>query len=298
MNRRTFIASTTATAAASALFSNPSAALTGEVPPPPMTTLGQTGIVTTRMAQGTGMNGSGRKSDQVRPGFEHFVKLIRHGYDRGIRFFDLADLYGTHIYFREALRYIPREEVTILTKLWFRYDDPDPRHLSPEHQRLSAKKAVERFRQEIDTEVLDVVLVHCATAADWDVQLAGYIEQLQELKAAGTIRALGVSCHSLVALELASRLEWVDITLTRINEHGKAMDGPPEVVMPVQQRFKDRGASVVGMKIFGAGQLVDRRPECMKFAQSLPYLDAMTIGATQPEQVDENLRLMARFPAA
>ena len=31
-------------------------------------------------------------------GFEKLVGLMRHAYDRGIRFFDLADLYGTSSY--------------------------------------------------------------------------------------------------------------------------------------------------------------------------------------------------------
>ncbi len=53
-------------------------------------------------------------------GFEKLVGLMRHGYARGVTFFDLADLYGTHIYFREALRTIPRDEITVLTKLWWR----------------------------------------------------------------------------------------------------------------------------------------------------------------------------------
>src|SRR5436309_3563836 len=79
-------------------------------------------LATTRLTMGTGVHGGNRQSDQSRMGFEKLVGLFQHAYDRGLRFFDLADLYGTHVYFREALRKIPREEITILTKLWWRYD--------------------------------------------------------------------------------------------------------------------------------------------------------------------------------
>ena len=51
------------------------------------------------------------------------------------------------------------------------------------------------------------------------------------------------------------------------------------------------------MKIYGEGKLVDKRDECMKYAQTNGVFDAMTIGAVSREQVDENLALMAKYPA-
>ena len=105
-----------------------------------------------------------------------------------------------------------------------------------------------------------------------------------------------MSCHTLPALKRASELEWVEVALTRINPYGKIMDGALEDVMPIQRKFKERGASVIGMKIFGAGKLVDKRDECMKFAQELGYLDSMTIGARTPAEIDDNIRLMQKYP--
>lgn len=299
MKRRDFISRIAATAAAAPLlgatgYAKPKDQLPGvrEV------TFGETGIQTTRLAQGTGFHGYNRQSDHTRQGFEKFVNLVRHSYDRGVRLFDLADLYGTHYYFREAMRFIPREEITILTKLWWRYDDNNPKGLSAAEQRRVARTAVERFREELDVDVIDILLMHNVTSAEWDEDLAGYLEVLQEYRDKGVIRGIGMSCHTFVALERAAETDWVEIALTRINPYGKQMDGPPEKVIPVQRRFKDRGASVIGMKIFGAGGLVDKREECMKFAQELGYLDAMTIGARSPEEVDDTIQLMAKYPAA
>src|SRR4051812_3403837 len=68
-------------------------------PAPPMIKLGNTGIEMSRLGEGTGVHGGNRQSDQTRMGFGKLVDLMRHAYDRGIRFFDLADLYGTHVYF-------------------------------------------------------------------------------------------------------------------------------------------------------------------------------------------------------
>ena len=89
------------------------------------------------------------------------MELMQYGYERGIRFFDLADQYGSHYYFREALRHLPREDVTILTKMNYRFDDADTTALTPAQQRHSARKAIDRFRLELDIDVLDACL-HCA----------------------------------------------------------------------------------------------------------------------------------------
>ena len=51
------------------------------------------------------------------------------------------------------------------------------------------------------------------------------------------------------------------------------------------------------MKIFGEGRLADQRDACMKYAQELGLFDAMTIGFHTPEQIDDVLRLMHKYPA-
>ena len=47
-----------------------------------------------RVGQGTGVSGGNRQSNQSRMGFERLVALFRHAYDRGITFFDTANVYG------------------------------------------------------------------------------------------------------------------------------------------------------------------------------------------------------------
>jgi aryl-alcohol dehydrogenase-like predicted oxidoreductase len=250
-----------------------------------------------RLAMGTGVNGGNRQSNQTRMGFERLVALFRHAYDRGITFFDLADLYGTHLYFREALRTIPRDRITILTKLWWRYDGPtDP--AAEGHRRRTALATLERFRHELMTDYLDIVLLHCVEAPNWDQQLVPYMEALTEAKQNRRVKAVGVSCHDLRALNKAAEAPWTDVILSRINPRGVRMDGTPEQVTAALRKAKENGKAVIGMKIFGEGQLVAQRDECMRFAQNLGLLDAMTIGFEAPSQIDDTLTLMARHPAA
>jgi aryl-alcohol dehydrogenase-like predicted oxidoreductase len=295
-DRRRFLAAAAGAAAALA-GSTRIARAAGSPPVPPQTTLGNTGITMSRVGQGTGMHGGNRQSDHTRMGFEKLVALMRHDYERGVTFFDLADLYGTHLYFREALRTIPRDKVAILTKLWWRYDGSTEPKAEPYRKKVAAT-TLERFRQELATDYLDIVLLHCVTTPQWVTQLEPYRDALSEAKDKKQVRAVGVSCHDFKAMEAAAECPWVDVVLARINPRGVKMDGTPEEVTGVLRRMKENGKAVIGMKIYGEGQLADEKDECIRFAQGLGLLDAMTVGAETPEQMDETLTLVGKYPAA
>ena len=66
---------------------------------------------------------------------------------------------------------------------------------------------------------------------------------------------------------------------------------------PCCARPGKNGKAIIGMKIFGEGRLADQRDACMKYAQGNGLLDAMTIGFHTPEQIDDVLRLMHKYPA-
>src|SRR4030043_332913 len=57
--------------------------------------LGKTKIMVSRVGFGTGMRGGRRQSNQTRLGKEVFGGLIQASYERGVRLFDAADLYGS-----------------------------------------------------------------------------------------------------------------------------------------------------------------------------------------------------------
>jgi aryl-alcohol dehydrogenase-like predicted oxidoreductase len=264
-----------------------------------MIDLGKTGIRMSRLGQGTGVHGGERQSDQTRMGFAKLVGLMQHAYERGIRFFDLADLYGTHVYFREALKSMKRDELAILTKVWWRYDGPEDKTNEPGRAQI-AQSTIERFCHELGTDYIDIVLLHCLMEPGWDEHMQPYMEALTEEKAQGRIKALGCSCHDLRALKTAAVTPWVDVILARINMRGGKevmMDGSVEEVVPVLETARANGKAIIGMKIFGEGRLADQRDACMKYAQQLGLLDAMTIGFHTPEQIDDVLRLMAKYPA-
>src|SRR3954469_9761732 len=238
-------------------------------PAPPIIELGKTKIKMSRLGQGTGVHGGNRQSDQTRMGFAKLVELMHHAYDRGIRFFDLADLYGTHVYFREALKTMDRDKLAILTKVWWRYDGPEDKTSLPDRRQM-ARTTLERFRHELATDRLDIVLLHCLMKEGWDKQMGPYMDVLNEEKAKGRIRAVGCSCHDFKAMQTAANSPWVDVILARINmKAGKKvmMDGSREEVESVLRTARQNGKAIIGMKIFGEGRLADERDACMKYSQ-------------------------------
>jgi 1-deoxyxylulose-5-phosphate synthase len=243
--------------------------------------LGQTGIRTSRLAMGTGTVGSGHHSHQTALGIQGLVDLLLQGYDHGLRFFDSADSYGSHPHVAEALKHVPRDKVTVLTKSWAR--DPD-----------AMRADLDRFRKELNTDYLDIVLMHCLQEADWTTKYRGVMDVLSEAQAKGTIRAHGCSCHSIEALRAAAKSPWVQVDLARINPIGSHMDADSETVVGVLREMKAAGKAVVGMKILGQGDMRDRADEALKYALGLGVLDAFTIGA---ESRSEQLDLMRRIGA-
>lgn len=245
-----------------------------------MVTLGKTGIQTSRLAMGTGTVGSGHHSHQTALGIQGLSDLLRNGYDHGLRFFDAADSYGSHPHVAEALKYVPRDKVTVLTKSWSR-----------DAQGMRAD--LERFRKELRTDYLDICLMHCLTEADWTDRYRGAMDVLEEAKQKGIIRAHGCSCHSIEALRAAAKSPFVEVDLARINPIGSHTDAEPETVVSVLREMKASGKAVVGMKILGQGDLSTRQSEAIKYALSLGVLDAFTIGAESKAEQEDLIRRIA-----
>jgi len=245
-----------------------------------MVILGKTGIRTSRLAMGTGTVGSGHHSNQTALGLKGLSDLLLNGYDHGLRFFDSADAYGSHPHVAEALKHVPRDKITILTKTWAR----DPK---------TARADLDRFRRELGTDTIDICLMHCLTEGDWTERYKGVMDVLSEAKEKGTIRAHGCSCHSIEALRAAAKSPWVEVDLARINPIGSHMDGSPQEVVSVLKEMKAAGKGVIGMKILGQGDLHGRVDDALRYALSLGVLDAFTIGAESRTEQEDLIRRVA-----
>lgn len=252
-----------------------------------MVDLGKTGLKVSRLAMGMGTNGWNHQSNQTRIGLEKFKLMVQAGFERGIRFLDTADTYGSHPFAREALKMMPREELTLMTKIWTENLDWHP--LQPVDQ------MIERIRKELDTDYLDIVLLHCMSNSKWTEDKRRFMDGLSEAKAKGLIRKVGFSAHDFGALQSGVSSDWPDVVLARINNKEIRMDGAPDKILSLLEIAGNNGKGVLGMKIFGCGGLVkeEERMSSLNFVVGSKKVHAMTIGFEEAAHVHDTVdRLM------
>ena len=244
--------------------------------------LGSSGLKTTFLGMGTGFGGYERASGVAL--LPESGSVIRLAYEKGIRYFDCADSYGTHSGLASALRGLPRESYTLCSKIWLSQGG------IPEPDRPDTDLVIDRFRKELDTDYIDLIQIHCMTDAHWTDREKRQMDILDNLKSKGIIRAHGVSVHSLEAMEACVSNPWVDVVHVRINPFGEAMDNSdPSYVTPVIEKLHNEGKGIIAMKITGAGKF---KNENEKIDESLQYLiglttvDMVIVGFEKPEQID------------
>lgn len=248
--------------------------------------LGPKKVELSRMAMGSGTNGVGGSSNQTRKlGLEGFAELIKAGYDQGITFWDSADQYGTHPHFRQALKLgVPRDKVTILSKTW----------ASTEKE---MRADIDRFRRELNTDYIDILLLHCMMDDNWPERKKGAMSVISEMQEKGIIRTKGTSCHTLGALKTAAKHPWVEVDLARFNPAGVAMDSKdPNVVLGVLKEMKAAGKGIIGMKVLGAGALRNKADEAIQYhVAHSDVIDCFTIGSESRAELED---LLKKIPAA
>jgi len=254
-------------------------------------TLGKSGVKTPLLGMGTGFSGSNRSSNITRAGVAE--TLIRQAYEKGIRFFDCADTYGTHKYTAAALKGIPRESYILSSKIWV-----SPGGI-PEPERPDADVVVDRFRKELNTDYIDILQIHCMTDPLWTDKQKKQMDILENLKAKKIIRSHGVSVHSLEAMEACVKSPWVDIVHVRVNPYGESMDkSDPSEVIPVITKLHDSGKGIIGMKLIGNGNFKndpEKIDASLKYVLGLGIVNTIIVGFELPEQIDDYIGRIRRL---
>jgi aryl-alcohol dehydrogenase-like predicted oxidoreductase len=248
-----------------------------------LVTLGKSGVKVTRLALGTGTN-NGHVQQSL--GQEAFTRLVRHAYDRGIRFFETAESYGaSQQMLATALKGIPRESYALMTKVTTG-DDADPR------------ARLDMLRRNSDTEYFDIMLLHWEHTDTWPEDTRPWQDAILEAEQKRTIKSHGASVHGLPALRQVPKTEWLQIAMIRMNHKGVRMDAEQhdadvlgnvsEVVDHVQQA-RAKGMGIISMKLVGEGTFTahEDRQRAMRFAFKNAGVDTVTVGFKSPSEVDE-----------
>lgn len=224
------------------------------------------------------------------------VKMIRYGYDKGIRYFDTARGYAdSESMMGEALEGV-RDEVYIATKAAARGAD-------------QVKRDVETSLKELRTDYLDAVQIH--TPREFEPSIEA-LEVLEKLRDEGVIRFIGVTTHvyfeNIHELISTGRFDQVLLAygyfrkgMTRILSHRKI-----EWRDMCLAKAEEQGMAIVAMKVLGASIMSHNAktiaPEykgakgnelaaaAIRWVMNDERVSMLNIGASMSGDVDKNLK--------
>jgi len=245
-------------------------------------TLGKSEVKVTRLAFGTG---SFSGAVQRNLGQDGFNRLVRHAYDRGVRFFETSDSYGEmHSMLGIALRGIPRDNYRLMTKVTT-FDGMDP------------QQKIDELRSQIKSDYFDILLLHWQHDGNWVNETRHWQDAVIVAQKRGAVVCRGASVHGLPALRQVPAFDWLQVAMIRVNHNGTRMDteiadGPgrgnvPEVVSHIHQA-KAAGMGVISMKLAGEGVFSrEDRQKAMRFAFRNANVDSVTVGYKNNAEIDE-----------
>ena len=246
-------------------------------------TLGKSNVKVTRLAFGTG-SVSGKVQRDL--GQEEFTRIVRHAYDRGVRFFETAESYGEmHKMLGIALKGIPRDTYRLMTKLTTR-PNGDP------------QAKIDELRKLAQVDYFDVALLHYQHVETWVKDTVRWQDGVLEAKHKQALIGHGASVHGLPALRQIPGNKWLEVAMIRVNHNGTKMDaeeyntrglGNVSEVTGTVKQVRTEGMGVISMKLVGEGAFTNRedRQAAMKYAFRNAGVDCVTVGYKNTAEIDE-----------
>lgn len=234
--------------------------------------LGKTDLLVSRLCFGTLTLGPLQANLPLEAGAELLIEAL----DKGINFWDTAELYRNYAYLRLALKKTGAQPV-IVTKT-YAYDAK------------GAKASLEKARHELDLDVIPVFMLHEQESA---LTLEGHrraLEYLCEARERGYIKAVGISCHTVAAVKAAIDFPELSVIHPIINYGGIGIkDGTVGEMIGAIRGAYESGLGLYAMKILGGGHLIGESENAFKFALKLDCLHAITVGMASRDELNVNL---------
>ena len=229
------------------------------------------------------------------PDDKHAYELLHTARDLGINLIDTAPAYGVAERRLARLLPIPREDWVIVTKAGEEFDTSGEGVGGGggsvfDFSAGAITASVHRSLERLDTDYLDVVLIHSDGRDEEIITSSGAPEALDRLKQRGHIRAYGMSTKTPEGATLAieAGADVVMVTLNPLHESDR----------PAINLARERGVGVLIKKALVSGHVGDAgtaragralTPEyCLGFALSTPGVSSVVVGTINPEHLRQN----------
>lgn len=170
-------------------------------------------------------------------------RLLNGVLDAGVNYIDTAPAYGlSEERIGRAIRH-RRSEFLLGTKVGEEFKDGESWY---DFSAPSVRKSVERSLNRLNTEVLDIVLVHAHRNDVSILNETDVISELRDMKDRGLVRAIGFSGKTVEAARMA--ISWADLIMVEYH-----LDDTSHAT--VMKEASDRGIGVVVKKGLASGRL-------------------------------------------
>ena len=204
--------------------------------------------------------------------------LLAYAWERGVNFFDAAELYGTYARLREVAGL---KGAVVASRCYAVTAD-------------EMRSSFDLCRRELGRDVLDVFGLH---EQESGLTLKGHREALdflQTRKQSGALKAVSVSTHTVECVRAAAMLDAVDVVFALLNVDGLGIRGGTRQDMENSLEFaRSMGKGIYLMKALGGGHLYRDAARALAYARDFPYKDSVCVGLRDEYEVEFASRVLS-----
>ena len=209
--------------------------------------------------------------------FDNKVNVLNYAYEKGINFYDTAELYDNYDILGSFIKNKKRDSLYIATK-------------SYAYNKETAKYSIEKALTELNTDYIDIFMLHEQDNGNNFIGHYEAVEEFMKYKEKGIIKAFGISTHAIQAVADSIQFKEIDIVFTIVNSTGIGInDGTNIQMINAVKKAKEHGKFIMSMKPYGGGHLLLDTKMAFDYVNNIKEVDSIAIGMKNTAEVDVNL---------
>ena len=211
---------------------------------------------------------------------ENRVRLLNYSLEKGINFFDTAELYNNYDILKEFIKGKDRNKLVIASKS-YAYD------------KNTAEYSINKALKEMDTDYLDVFMLHEQDNGNNFIGHYKAVDRFMKYKEDGIIKHFGISTNRVEAVRDSIKFKEIEFIFPLFNYKGIGIqDGNIEDMSEALKKAKEYNKFIMAMKIYGGGHLINEAEKAFKYVDNLNYIDSIAAGMGTVEEIDANISYM------
>lgn len=205
------------------------------------------------------------------------ITLLNYAYEKGINFFDTAELYDNYNILKEFIKDKDRDKLTLATKS-YAYD------------KKTAEYSVNKALSELNTDYIDVFMLHEQENGNNFMGHYEAVERFMKYKEEGIIKHFGISTHRVAAVKDCIQFKEIEFVFPLFNLKGIGIhDGSIDDMINAVKKAKEYNKFIMAMKIYGGGHLINQANEAFQFVNNISEIDSIAVGMSTKQEIDANI---------